>query len=128
MLNVRGRLQEHLDNSYSVKRLRLEVLDVVNGRGEISLCNADDTVSHVFRQETGKSPDNADNRNVDIRKNIGWGAKDCERPHDEDEDGHYNECVGSAQSKPNNPHDSLHGPRTSGSRPYHGWNKALGVP
>src|SRR5258706_564939 len=27
-----------------------------------------------------------DNRNVDIRKNIGWGAKDCERPHDEDED------------------------------------------
>ena len=53
------------------------MLDVVNGGGKCSLCDADDPVAHILRHETVIIPDDADDRNIDVRKNIGWGADDC---------------------------------------------------
>ena len=40
--------REDFDDSDAVERLRLEVLDVVDGRGERALRDADDAVAHVL--------------------------------------------------------------------------------
>ena len=70
------------------------MLDVIYCRGKRSLCDANDAVAHILRYETVEIPDDADNGNVDVRKNIRRGAKDCQRPHDQDEYGHNREGVG----------------------------------
>ena len=69
LLNIRSRLQKDLDDSNPIQRLRFDVLDVVDGSGKRSLCDADDAVAHVFRNETVIVPDDADNGNIDIREN-----------------------------------------------------------
>ena len=103
-LNVRGRLQEHFNNSDSIQRLRFDVLDVINGCGKGSLGDADDPVAHVLGYQTVEIPNDADDGNVDVRKNIRRGAKDRKRPHDQDEYGHNHEGVWPAQCKSNDPH------------------------
>ena len=85
LLNVRGRLEEHFDNRDSIERLRFDVLDVVDGGGKRSLGNANDTVAHVLRDETVIVPDDADDGNIDGRKNVGWSANNREPTHDQDE-------------------------------------------
>src|SRR5216684_3739375 len=92
-LNVRGRLQEDFNNRDSIKRLRLDVFDVVDGGGKRSLRDANDTVAHVLRDETVETPDDADNGNVDGRKNVGWSANDGKPAHNQDEYGHHHKCV-----------------------------------
>ncbi len=61
------------------------MLDVVDGGGKIPLRSGDDPVAHVLRDETVIVPDDADDGNVNVRKDVGWG---------EDEDRHHHECVG----------------------------------
>src|SRR4029077_19719652 len=104
LLNARGGLQEYLDDSYSVQRLRFDVLDIVDRSGERSLCDANDPVSHVLRYEPVVTPDNADNRNIDIGKDIGRGAKDGERTHDQDKYGQHHKGIGPLQCKSDDPH------------------------
>jgi hypothetical protein len=48
LLNIRSRLEEDFNNRGSIKRLRLDVLDVVDSSGERSLGDADDPVAHVL--------------------------------------------------------------------------------
>jgi hypothetical protein len=50
-LNVRGRLQKHSNNGNSIQGLRFDVLDAINSGGKPSLCDAEDVVAHIFRNE-----------------------------------------------------------------------------
>jgi hypothetical protein len=45
------------------------------GRAAIYPAASVDAVAHVLTGETVIVPDVADNRNVDVRKNIGWGRE-----------------------------------------------------
>ena len=94
LLYVRDGLQEDFNHRDSAERLRLDVLDVVDGGSKIPLRNRDNPVGHVLRDENVIGPDDADDRNIDIRKNVGWSANDREPTHDQDEYGHDHECVG----------------------------------
>ncbi len=58
------------------------MLDIINGGGKRSLRDANDAVAHVFRYEAVVGPDDADDRNVDVRKNVGWRANDRQRTHE----------------------------------------------
>ena len=64
------RLHKDLDHSDAIERLRFDVLDIVNDSGEVSFRYADDAVAHLFGDETVVAPDDADNRDVNIRKNV----------------------------------------------------------
>src|SRR4029077_13132499 len=97
LLNVRGWLEEHLDNSDSVQRLRFDVLNIIDGSGKRPLCDANNTVTHLLRDEAVIVPDDADNRNIDGRKNVGWRADNREPTQDQDEYGRYHERVGPPQ-------------------------------
>jgi hypothetical protein len=94
LLNIRSRLQEHFDNRHSIERLRFDVLDVIDGSGKRSLCDAYNPVAHVLRDETVIVPDDADDWNVDIRENIGWGSNNRQHPQNQDENGHNHKRVG----------------------------------
>jgi hypothetical protein len=48
-----------------------------------SLCDANDAVAHVFRNETVIVPDDAHNWNVDVRKNVRWSANDRQKAQDQ---------------------------------------------
>ena len=77
-------MQKHFDNGDTVQRLRLDVLDVIDGRSQRPLCNANDAVAHILGNETVEVPNNAHNGNVDVRKNVCWRSDDRERTHDQD--------------------------------------------
>ncbi len=64
-------LEEDLDDAIAAQRLRLDVLDVADLGGQRALVVIDDAARHVVRQQPGVSPDDADHRHVDVRKNIG---------------------------------------------------------
>ena len=70
------------------------MLDVVDGGRKISLRSGNDPVAHLLWDETVVVPDDADDGNVDVRENVGWGANDREPSQDQDEDRHHYECVG----------------------------------
>ena len=93
-LNIRSGLQEHLDHSSSIQRLRFNVLDIVNGCSKRALRYANDAVGHVLRSHAVKIPGNADDRNVDVGENIRGSTHDCEPTHDQDEYGHDYKRVG----------------------------------
>jgi len=64
--------RKHFDNGNSIERLRFDVLDIINSGGKRSLRDANDAVAHVLRYETVVVPDDTDNGNVNIRKNVRW--------------------------------------------------------
>ncbi len=63
-------LEKDLDDRDAVERLRLNVIDIVDGGGDGALVNADNAVRDVFRRQAGVVPDNADDRNVDVWEDV----------------------------------------------------------
>src|ERR1700733_3289745 len=80
------------------------MFDVVDDCGHVSLGDADNAVRHVLGNQTVVIPDDADHRNVDVGKDIGWRAKDRNPTHHENQYGHYYEGVRPTQRQSNNPH------------------------
>ena len=64
-------LEENFHHAVTVERLRLDVLDVGDLRGQIALIEIDDAPGHVVRQQPGVGPHHADDRNVDVGENVG---------------------------------------------------------
>jgi len=76
-------VEENLDDIDAVISLALDVLDVVNRRCERSLEDGSDAARELRRRHTGVLPDNADDRDIDIRKNVGRGPQDYQRADDQ---------------------------------------------
>ena len=81
------------------------MLDVVDQRGQHAFVDRGDPAFHLLRIEAGVAPAHGDDRNVDIRKNVGRGPQDDQRRGDQDEQRQDHEGVWSVQRKANNPHD-----------------------
>ena len=64
-------LEEDLDHAITVERLRLDVFDVADLGGQKALVIIDDAAGHVVRQQAVIGPDDADDRDVDVRKDVG---------------------------------------------------------
>ncbi len=99
-----ARLKIDLDDRNAVERLRLDVLDIVDGRGEGAFRNGDDAVRHVRRREAGVVPDDADDGDIDIGENVGRRIEDGERPEDQKKNCENDEGVRPSEGKADNPH------------------------
>src|SRR5262249_3398807 len=65
------RLKKNLYHRHAIQRLRLDVLNVIDQRGEGALGLEDDAARHVRSIEAGVVPDYADYRNINVGKNVG---------------------------------------------------------
>ncbi len=82
-IDVGAWVEKDLDDRYAGKRLRLDVLDVVDVRRQRTFIRGRNTLRHVLGRKAVVRPDDADHRNVDVRKNIGGRSHNSERPEDE---------------------------------------------
>ena len=70
-VDVDVRLEEDLDDADAGQRLRLDMLDVVDGGRQRALVGRDDAAGHVVRRQAGIAPDDRNDGNADIGKNVG---------------------------------------------------------
>ena len=106
---VEGRagLQVDFDDVLTVEAGRFDVLDVIDEGGEGALVGAGDAAFDLFGAEAGVLPGNGDNRDIDVREDIGGCPEDEHRRSDQDEDREDDEGIGPVKRKPDNPHEAL---------------------
>ena len=102
--NLDGRLKINLDDRNAVERLGLNMLNVVDRSRKGTFRNGDNAVRHVRGREAGVVPDNADDRNIDIGKNVGRGIHDRDRPKNEKKNCENDEGVRPSEREADNPH------------------------
>ena len=115
-VDIDVRLKENLDHAVAGQRLRFDVLDVVDLRGQGALVVVDDAAGHVVGRQAVVGPDDADHRNVDVGKNVGRRAERRQPAEDHDQEGHHHEGVGPPQGDLNDPHAGCLLPDRSGRR------------
>ena len=91
-------VEENFDDRNTVVTLRLDVLDVVHGRGHGTLANRDEAFLHFLGRDAGKAPDHAHHGDVDLWKNVGSHARDRDNAREHDQNGHHREGVRPPQS------------------------------
>jgi len=72
--------KKDLDHAITAERLRLDMLDIADLGAQGPLIIVDHAARHVARQQPVIGPDHADNRHVDVRKNVGWSPQRREDP------------------------------------------------
>jgi len=73
------RLQKHLHDRFAVICRRLDMLDIVDQRGESLLVGRGQAPFEFFRIEAGICPADRNDRNIDVGKDIGGRAQDDHR-------------------------------------------------
>ena len=106
-IDVCARVEKHLHDGHAVERLGLDVIDVVDVRRQGALVVRRDPVRHVFGREAVIRPDDADDGNIDVRKDVRRRAQDRERPEDKDQHGEHDERVGAPEGQIDDPHDGV---------------------
>src|SRR5882762_11471924 len=82
------------------------MLNIIHNCRQVALLKRDDAVGHLRWGEPRVVPNDAHDGNVDVWKDVRWGAKDRERSKDQNEDSQHYECVRPLQRYSYNPHDS----------------------
>jgi hypothetical protein len=72
------------------------VFNVVDRRGHRPFEERDDAFLHLFGREAAVTPDNADYRDIDIRKNIDRHGNDGRYPKNGDKYRYHNEGIGTS--------------------------------
>ena len=97
-------LEEDLDHAVAVQRLRLDVLDVADLGGQVAFVEVDDAPGHIVGQQPVVGPDHADDRNVDVGKDVDRRKQRGEHAENRNDDGKHDECVGPPQGDFDDPH------------------------
>ena len=105
--DVRPGLEKDLDDRAAADGLRFDVLDIVDDRGEEALVVGDDAVFHLLRGKAAVVPSHADYRDIDIREDVGGGALQYDRSHQQDDQREYDERIRAPERNFNNPHSLL---------------------
>ena len=100
-------LKEDFDDAIAVERLRLDVLDVADLRGQVAFVEVDDAAGHVVGQQPVIGPDDADHRNIDVGKDVGRRAQRRQRAENRNEKGEDDEGIRPPQRDLNDPHVSI---------------------
>ena len=103
-LDVDIRMEENLDHRDAVVRLRFDVLDVVDRGGHGAFGDGDDALFHFVRRESGIGPDDADDRDIDVGKDVRRHREDGQAPQHADQNRHHQEGKRPAQRESDNPH------------------------
>ena len=93
------RLEVDADDAHAVERLALDVLDAVDRGGQDALVDEDDARLDLVGGHAGVLPDDADDRDVDVREDVRGHAVDADRAEHRDQQGHHDERVGAAQGQ-----------------------------
>src|SRR5207237_9434142 len=93
-LNCGDLVEEIVDVPNTVVTLRLDMLDVVHGRGHGALGNGDEALLHFLGRDARETPDHAHHGDVYLGKNIRGHARDGDDAHEHDQNGHHREGVG----------------------------------
>ena len=94
--NICVRLEKNLNHRNSGQRLRFNVLDVVDRRGQVSFVTGHDPVGHVLRRKPRIVPKHADNGNVDVGENIRGCSEDGSHPNNQNQQRDNNKSIGPA--------------------------------
>ena len=105
-LDVGRGVEEHLDHAHAVDALRLDVLDVVDGRRHRALEGRDHAPFHLFGGQAGVAPDHAHHRDVDVGEDVDRCAQDRQGADDQHQQCQNDEGIGPAQRQLDNPHSS----------------------
>ncbi|OPZ85196.1 MAG: hypothetical protein BWY75_02503 [bacterium ADurb.Bin425] len=65
----------HLNHRNAVHRLRLNKVDATGYRGDGSLTDGGDAILHLFSRQIVIAPNDAHNRHIDERKDVGGHAQ-----------------------------------------------------
>ena len=102
--DVHMRLKEDFDDGDAVERLRLDVLNVIDGSSHAPLAVEDDAGGHFLGGEAAVLPDNRDDGDVDVRKDVCRHRPDAEGAKEEDQKRKDGKGVWPPKREPNNPH------------------------
>jgi hypothetical protein len=97
-------VKEDLHDRDSAQRLRFDVLDVVDRRRQAALEAGDDPVRQLVGRHAVVVPDDGDDWNIDVGKDVRRRARDYERTHEKDADREHDERVGAIECYPDDPH------------------------
>jgi len=97
MSAVDARLEEDLGDADGGVGGRLDVLDIVDGRGERALEQRRHAAGHLLRRQAGVLPDDRDDRDADVGEDIDRRAQRRQRPDDQDREREHDKGVGTPQ-------------------------------
>src|SRR5207253_1726027 len=80
-------VKENFNDRDAVVTLRLDMLDVVHGRGHGALGHGDEALLHFLGRDAWKTPDHTHDWNVDLGKNVRGHARDGDDTHEHDQNG-----------------------------------------
>src|SRR2546422_560368 len=92
-LDVCAGLEVDLDDGNPVQRLRFDVLNVVDQRGDTALDVGSDALLHFLGLQAVVGPDETDDRNVDIGKNVDRGSEEHNRRQQNNHERHHDKGV-----------------------------------
>ncbi len=98
--DVHAGLEVDLGDAHAIDRLRLDVLDVVDGRGEHSLERRIHTTGHLVGRHTGELPGHGNHRNIDFREDIGGRTSSRHQTKDENGQRENNKGIGPRKRDP----------------------------
>ena len=104
-LHVHVGLEVDLDDGHAGVRLRLDRPHVADRGGDRVLGERRDPRRHVFAGQTVVVPDHRDDRDLDLRKDVGRGGDDREHAEEQDGQSHDHEGVGAPEGETNDPHE-----------------------
>ncbi len=103
-LDLGVRVKIDADNADAEQRLTLDVLDIVDRSRQHALIDEDDALLDLVGRHARILPDDADDRDIDLRKDVRLHPVDRHQAHRHHEQRHHHEGVGAAQSQSNDPH------------------------
>ena len=92
------------NDRHALVGLRFDMFNADDVRGEPAFEIRDDAALHLFRRESVVLPDDADDREVDIRKDVDGHRGNRDAAQDGDEQRHDDERVRAPQREPDDPH------------------------
>jgi hypothetical protein len=105
--NVHARMEEDLDDPDAHQRLRLDVVDVIDGYGHAALGIGHDAVGDLIRRQAGEVPHHRHHGDVDVGKDVHRHRFDAVDAEDQDQQRKDDKSIWPPQRKPDNPHHGL---------------------
>ena len=82
--NIDVFLEKDFNHAVAIERLRLDVLDVAYLGGQVAFVKINHATRHVVRQESRVRPYDADDRNIDVGKDVDRRSQRRQRSKDRD--------------------------------------------
>ena len=92
-VDVDVRLEVNLHDAVAGERLQLDMLDVVDLSAQRTLVVIDDAAGHVVRRQAIVGPDHRDDRNADVRENVGRSPHGGRHAENDDQHRHHDKRI-----------------------------------